>query len=184
MQQEIAVILNQNQQLTKLQEANTLLVYKEEDTLWNVHKEISVHHICDGSLPEVRDNISRLVNELGDCRIIIGTNITGIVYNVLNQAGFVISELQTFHESMLDSIYQEISIELMDLKEGMETNKIVPTRPYETHQKDHYFFDFNLLKGSNSSHTSKSTILPFLNSTTFTQLEILCDHVMPGSMMK
>lgn len=179
MQNEIAVILDKNHNLAKLQEANTLLIYKRQDMLWKVHNEININNMCNGTIPVVRENLSKLIKSLRDCRIIVGNNITGIVYHVFNQEGFIISELNSFQESMLESIYHEISNEMLEMKEEMESSKKSPTRPYETNRKNHYFFDFNLLKNSNASYTSKSTIIPFLNSTTFEQLEIICDHIMP-----
>lgn len=179
MQQEIAVILDKDLQLTRLQDASILLVYKRENMGWIVRKEIPVNNIFAGTLPAIRHNLIKLQAELSDCKIIIGTNITGVVFNVFNQAGFIISELQSFHESMLESIYEQINNELMGMKKERERSNTIPTKPYETDRKDFYFFDFSLLKNSNAPHSSKSTMIPFLNSTPFKQLEIICDHVMP-----
>jgi Fe-only nitrogenase accessory protein AnfO len=179
MQKEIAVILDKDLQLTTYQEVNRIRVYKREGSQWKIHKEILVNDIYNGGLLAIRRHLLSLQTELKDCKIIIGTSITGVVYQVFNQTGFIISELPSFHEAMLDTIYDQINEKLIIQKEDIKENNNIPTKPYETNKKDFYFFDFSLLKNSNIPHSSKSTILPFIKSTSFEQLEIICDHIMP-----
>ncbi len=101
-----------------------------------------------------------------------------MVYNIFNNAGFIISEADDFNETILDGLYSDIQKEADALNTEKALNNI-PTSPVETEIKGNYFFDFSLLKNSTLPYSSKETILPFLNSVRFNRLEILCDHVMP-----
>lgn len=179
MEKEIAVLLDKDMNLTKFAQANLIKIFKREDKIWKVSKEIPVNNVFEGALPKIRQNLFNLQQALGACKIIVGSDMTGIVFNVFDQAGFIISELQSFDETMLETIYMEISNELLSIQTEKEKNSQIPTKPYETDIKGHYYFDFSLLKDSSFAQSSKSTIIPFLNTTPFKQLEIICDHVMP-----
>ena len=178
MQKIIAVILDENNHISEMKEAKKLSVFHKTEQKWSLLLEVMVPDILNGSIADIRIGLGRIIKELKDCRIIVGKSITGLVYNVFNGAGFIISELEEFNIQVLDELYSDIQKELEAVYAEQEASKI-PTAPVETKEKGKYFFDFNLLKHSDLPYTSKSTILPFLNTTTFHQLEILCDHVMP-----
>lgn len=179
MEKEIAVLFSKDMTLSKFEEANVIQIFKREEKLWKVFKEISLSNVFDGALPKIRQNLVHIIKELGACKIIVGSDMTGIVFNVFDQAGFIISELHGFDESMLEDIYMEISNQLQSIQTDIEKNSQIPTKPYETDIKGNYYFDFSRLIDSSMALSSKSTIIPFLNSTPFKQLEIICDHVMP-----
>ncbi len=177
MQKIIAVILDENDHLSELKDAKKLAVYHKTEQKWAKEKEVILPEIYQGSMAEIRRNLDSVIKGL-DCKIIAGKSITGLVYNIFNNAGFIISELDDFNEAILDELYSDILSEIDALNAEKELSN-VPTSPTETEIKGNYFFDFSLLKNSGLSFTSKSTILPFLNSVRFNQLEILSDHVMP-----
>jgi Fe-only nitrogenase accessory protein AnfO len=178
MKKIIAVILDENNHISEMREAKKLSVFQKTEQNWNLLMEVTIPDILNGSIADIRDGLGKVIMELKDCKIIVGKSVTGLVFNIFNGAGFIISELDEFDIQVLDELYSDIQKELEAVYAEQEAARI-PTAPVETGEKGSYFFDFNLLKQSELPYTSKSTILPFLNATTFHQLEILCDHVMP-----
>jgi Fe-only nitrogenase accessory protein AnfO len=178
MQKIIAVILDENDHLSETKDAGKLSVYHKVEQKWTKQKEVILPDIYEGGMADIRKKLDSVIKELNDCKIIAGKSITGLVYNVFNNAGFIISEIDDFNPAILDGLYSDILKEIDALNTEIASAN-VPTSPTETEIKGNYFFDFSLLKNSGLSFTSKSTILPFLNSVHFNQLEILSDHVMP-----
>lgn len=178
MKRLIAVIVNEEELISDMTEANKIILYGKNEQKWTIQKEIEVEDVMDGYMADVRKNLDDIIKELDDCKILLGKSITGLVFNTFNQAGFILSELDEFDDKMLDFLYSDILEEYEEALAEKEANNI-PTAPIETDIKGHYFFDFGLLKNSGSSLSSKDVLRPFLNETPFKQLEIICDHVMP-----
>lgn len=178
MQKAIAVMLDENDRVTEMNNAKKLSVFHKTEQKWVLREEIILPELFNGSLPEIRRGLASVAKEIRDCKLIVGKTITGLVFQVFNSAGFIISETDVFDTAILDNLYSDILKEIDAFQAEQEADKI-PAAPVETEIKGNYFFDFNLLKSSDLPYTSKSTILPFLNSTSFNRLEIICDHVMP-----
>ncbi len=178
MQKTIAVILDENNHLTGITDARKLSVYHKSGEDWTKQKEIILPELFQGGMADIRKKLGGVIGELDDCKIIAGKSVTGLVYNTLSSAGFIIAEIDEFKPAVLDGLYSDILNEINALHREAELSNI-PTAPVETGIKGNYFFDFGLLKNSGLPYSSKTTILPFLNSVRFNQLEILCDHVMP-----
>ncbi len=178
MQKAIAVMLDENDRITEMNNAKKLSVFQKTDQKWILREELILAKLFNGSLTEIRRGLEAVVKEIRDCKLIVGKSITGLVFQVFNRAGFIISETDVFDMAILDNLYSDILKEIDAFQAEQKADKI-PTAPVETEIKGNYFFDFNLLKSSDLPYTSKSTIIPFLNSTSFNQLEIICDHVMP-----
>jgi Fe-only nitrogenase accessory protein AnfO len=178
MQRIIAIIVDENGQITETQNAKNIFVFCKMDQKWSIQKEVQAQNIMVGNMADVRNRLEAIIKELADCKIIFGKSITGLAFNVFNQAGFIISELEEFDEKMLDFLFEDVVDEYESALAEKEAIK-VPTAPTETETKGNYFFDFGSLKNSGSSLSSKEVLRPFLNETPFIQLEIICDHVMP-----
>ncbi len=182
MQKAIAVILDDNERITVMNNAKKISVFYKTEQKWLLREELILPELFNGSLTEIRRGLEAVVKEIRkeirDCKLIVGKSITGLVFQVFNSAGFIISETDVFDMAILDNLYSDILKEIDAFQAEQKADKI-PAAPVETEIKGNYFFDFNLLKSSDLPYTSKSTILPFLNSTSINRLEIICDHVMP-----
>lgn len=187
MEKKIAVIMDQARHIASLQKASEIVVYHYEKDAWEPAKTIVLPGLYEGGMTEIRRKMGEVLKELEDCRIIAGKNISGFIYNILDSAGLILSEMDTFQESELEGLYFCIEEELKNMEKKKEESLSIPTTPVETEVKGNYFFDFSLLKNTGTGHSSKNTIIPFLNTTEFSSLEIVCDHVMPwfeGEMKK
>jgi Fe-only nitrogenase accessory protein AnfO len=179
MEKKIAVFWDKDKNIASPQEAGELTVYNFERGKWYAKEFLDITNLFEGGITSVRNKTLGLVKKLGDCRVIAGKNITGVIYNIFDSEGFIISELTVFTEEELEYLYSQIEEQLKGMEREREEARLIPTAPFETEVKGDYFFDFSLLKNTGTNHSSKSTILPFLNTADYRHLEIICDHVMP-----
>ncbi len=179
MQKIIAVILDEDDRLSEIKDARKLSVYRKSRQSWTKEKEVILPRLYHGGMADIRKNLAGVIKDLDNCKIIAGKSITGLVYNVFNNAGFILSEIDDFDPSVLDGLYSRILKEIDALNDVETELSNIPTAPVETEIKGNYFLDFDLLKNSALPYSSKTALLPFLNSVRFNRLEILCDHVMP-----
>lgn len=179
MDKKIAVIFDEHGRTARFQEADKIVLYSKTGKEWKVEKKLDLKNTISADMQTVRKNLEKILAELSGCNIIVGKGITGLVYQVFNNAGYIISELIEFSTDILEELYQKIIQEMDDIQAEQEKVKEIPKAPIETEEKGSYYFDFSLLKNSDTPYSSKSTIIPFLNSTIFNKLEIICDHIMP-----
>lgn len=179
MEKKIAVFWDKDKNIASLQEAVELTVYSFDRGKWYREESLEITNLFEGGITNIRNKTLELVKKLGDCRVIAGKNITGVIYNIFDSEGFIISELNVFTEEELEYLYSQIEEQLKGMEREREEARLIPTAPFETEVKGDYFFDFSLLKNTGTNHSSKSTILPFLNTADYRHLEIICDHVMP-----
>lgn len=179
MEKKIAVFWDKDKNICSMQEASELAVYSFDKGKWYTEESLDITGLYEGGIARVRNRTIELVKKLGGCRVIAGKNITGVIYNVFDSEGFIISELNVFAENELEYLYSQIEEQFKDMEREREEALLIPTAPSETEEIGDYFFDFSLLKNTGTKYSSKSTILPFLNKTDFRHLEIICDHVMP-----
>ena len=179
MEKKIAVLWDKDKKLASIPEAAELTVYSFDRGKWQAAESLDVTGLFEGGISSVRNRALELVKKLGNCKVIAGRNITGVLYNVFDSEGFIISELNVFTEEGLEYLYSQIAEQLKGMEREREEAMQIPAAPSETEVKGDYFFDFSLLKNTGTNHSSKSTIIPFLNNADYRHLEIICDHVMP-----
>lgn len=124
-------------------------------------------------LKTIRNHFQEIADRLENCRIIVGSSISGLMYKVFSGRDYVILETDTFAPEMLDDIYDK-ALKANEPLKGCE----LPLEPQPTDMPGEYFFDFKQLK-LKYRVTSKETIRPFISKKKFSKLTILCDHRMP-----
>ena len=180
---QIAVILNQMEEVDSFVYGNKIVVYQLDHTKWNKGKEIAIDLLDENhmeSMHYLRRSIKDLIEELQDCNILVGTIITGIPYMLFDHAGFMLCETEHLTEELLHIIWKDYEIAKGD-KDENEKNQIkenYPSVPFET-QCGVYELDMCRLKTSHPEVTSKMALIPFLKKGRFDRLDIYCDHVMP-----
>jgi Fe-only nitrogenase accessory protein AnfO len=123
-------------------------------------------------MSEFRDEIRTLITKLGDCRIIAGSSIDGLAYHILDRMGFHIFEISSLDSATLHGIAQDVA--QADALPEKEDN--LPLAPSAS-SPGIYYLDFIRLQQVHPEISSKRALQPFLQSTPFIQLNVLCSHV-------
>ncbi|SFR58236.1 Fe-only nitrogenase accessory AnfO family protein [Anaeromicropila populeti] len=181
MNGKIAVLFNQENKMTDFSHIAKIKVFEKEQE-WEIKKEFQAgSDLQEGimvSTSAIREQCKKIVEELGDCSILIGTMITGLPFQVLDKQGFILLEAETFTTELLDQVYEDCCVEKDNIVVQEELPD-VPTAPYPLDHQGNFFLDFALLQKVHPEVTSKKALLPFLSNELFQSITIICTHVMP-----
>jgi len=175
MNKEIAVILNDSGQTETIHEASIIKVYSKEKDHWEVINEFPFTLKDLTILKAIRENVLNLVKILDKCKIIVAKKLNGVPNNILDMSGFTIVEVEGNPEEFLDDVLERIEeLELSLISAARE--KELSAGPVSPNDDGYYYINLKELQNKNSGVTSKQALLPFLNNTSFYQLEIICSH--------
>ncbi|WP_054877136.1 Fe-only nitrogenase accessory protein AnfO [Oxobacter pfennigii] len=173
---EIAVLLDKNGDTSSVDDKGIIKIYKRVRGKWTVLKEILFYLDSSSGLRSIRDQISAIIDELGDCRVFVGEKVNGLVYNILEMKGFNSWEFEGKPADFLDYI-QGKETEAESSESPCEAKFPPIPYPVEANQNGYYFMDLKPLQNIKSNVSSKQALLPFLKNTRFYELEIICSHV-------
>lgn len=171
---EIAVFQDISGKTQSFLEPGIIKVYSRHLGKWTVTKEMIFRIDNIGGLKAIRENIINMADTLGDCKVFVGRDIKGMAYNVLDGMGFNTWELEGAPLEFLDFVYEKEEEEA----KADDLEATVSNSPQIIQLKDGtYFLDLKKIQENDVNITSKGILIPFLNSTLFYQLEIICKHI-------
>ncbi|SEW37565.1 Iron only nitrogenase protein AnfO (AnfO_nitrog) [[Clostridium] fimetarium] len=181
----IVVLFDVNDNLTDFYNLSRIRIYKKEDQEFKVIREISDISMDTSNIKSSRESLSKLIEEFGTSKIIVGSQITGIPYHFFAKEGFEIFEAQKFSEELLAQIHEDyienpknnLDSDENDLEKIEIAN--TPIAPFATNEEGDYFLDFTRVQKYRPEITSKKALLPFLSNELYQSLIIVCNHVMP-----
>lgn len=177
MNKDISVVFDSKGNTASIFEPANIVVFSKKEGQWIVEKEIHSQINEKNDFENVRSYIGNLIEKLGKCKIIVGSSITGVPYNMLDRAGFAICEVGCISQGVLDNILANIN-EAYDVNPGNGNEKDkVSLYPVKTDIDGNYFLDFKKLQRVNQSVSSKKAILPFLKNNSFFQLDVIFGHI-------
>jgi Fe-only nitrogenase accessory protein AnfO len=141
---------------------------------WEKQRQVPGNFLdgCAG-LAAAREAMRAFIAALGDCRAIVGRNISGVAYNLLDQSGFRIYEADSLSPGLLD----EIAAEQVRSAENQPVD--APTVPQEGPEPGLYAFNLAAAMAAHPGLTSKKALLPFFERTPFFKLQLYCRHRPP-----
>nr|WP_319487177.1 Fe-only nitrogenase accessory AnfO family protein [uncultured Caproiciproducens sp.] len=171
---KIAVIMNDKNKINSIQEDAIICVFEKQDAVWTVVKNIPINIDYSQELSALREELNQLVEELGDCKIIVGKMVPGLTYHIFDKMGFDIFEVESFHSAILDQILSDVQNKSDQTETGSSS-----AEPVETDVPGVYHLDLIALQNQNPEISSKMALQPFLNSTPFIRLDLVCAHLPP-----
>lgn len=171
----IAVITNDNGETTFIQQSGKIIIYEKHQDKWIPKREIDYTVDIFKGVQGIRESLSEIVKSLGDCRIIVGSEVSGVFYNILDMANFKIWEfdgnIQDFFDYVVENSREEIEV-------GKAENNDV-SGPIEAGEEGCYYLNLIKLQVNKASVSSKQALLPFLLARNFKKLCVVCNHVPP-----
>lgn len=176
MMKKIAVLYDENNQITDVFHINSIVIYHKIDS-WQEYKILSDIAIKISEAGNIRDSIELIIKSLEDCKVIIGTLIVGIPYYILDKNGFIICEAEKFSQALLE----EISMDYLEKKIEVKENEVLnlPKSPRPIDNEGNFFFDFAMVQKNFPEISSKKALLPFFSNELFHSITIVCTHIMP-----
>jgi Fe-only nitrogenase accessory protein AnfO len=175
MNKKIGVYLNKDGETIAINESGVIRVYCKEEGQWGISKVVELDMSTVNGMQALRVKFKELASSLEDCRVIVGRNITGIPYTVLDSMGFNLWEIEGKPEEFLEYVLEKELIEEQEKNEEVEEI----TAPIETDKPGCFHINLKKLQENKSKLSSKQVLMPFLQSSKFYELEIICDHMPP-----
>lgn len=172
---EVAVILDNEGYTSKLTEPGIVTVYEQnrENCSWQPVREKGFSADA-GSLVEIRQKISGLMDFLGGCRVFVAKAASGAVFFELQKSGFSVWEITGRPAEFLDGVIEE---EEAEVKAGNSPVFVIP-EPLEISPKN-YTISIKEVQGKVPGISSKKILQHFIRTGDFERLEVVCDHVPP-----
>lgn len=171
----IAVLENTENSVSSMDNCTHLAVWQRDWSTgkgWRAAKSVSFSLEGCTSLPQIRDELRNLAQLLPDQAAIAGLSISGLAYNELSRMGFCLCELDAFSPDILDALASEILA-------SAQGEVQVPTAPTPTDTPGVYTVNLMEVQAAHPEITSKKALRPFLESTPFVELEVICGHMPP-----
>ncbi|MDP4143492.1 MAG: Fe-only nitrogenase accessory protein AnfO [Bacillota bacterium] len=178
MSKEIAVALDNNGDTSTLYETSVIKVYKKENEQWEAVKEINFEIDNWNDMKLVRQALVSITDKLDSCKIFVGKEISGLPNAILDMAGFTIAEVDGKPEDFLQELLEEVE-QYQESKASAANEKPAEVQPVKVNDQGSYRIDLKQVQEQNPGISSKKALIPFLQNTTFYELEITCGHTPP-----
>lgn len=171
----IAVIVDENDDMTSFETGRALKIFSNENGSWDFEREVPFTIDSRLSPSEIRTQVKSTISEMGDCRIIAGRSVSGLPYNILDRLGFAIFEAEALTAGLLEDIMNELE------QYGKERSSMsdCPTSPVPTEMEGVYFLNLIDLQEKHPEISSKRALQTFIEANLFYQLEVIVSHVPP-----
>ncbi|MEL7655116.1 MAG: Fe-only nitrogenase accessory AnfO family protein [Bacillota bacterium] len=176
MYDKIAVLLDENNQLTSLELSQKTLLYHETINSWEPLREINWQLAAESDIAKIRNNIQILIEQLGDCRIMVSRKLSGVPYHIFNKMEFHIFEADGVASQKL---FRDIIQEIKGVSEKVRPLDSIAQVPVSPQNDGTYYLNLIELQRAFPEVTSKQALKQFLEETPFNKLELICSHMPP-----
>lgn len=154
--------------------ATTVAVYVRDEQNWNEHTRHGFSLTQGAGLAELREQMQGLAANLGPCRIVVGAEDHGAPYGVLDKMGFYICMMDRFEAEALEGVRKGVLAAVQQATRP-QCGMLAGSRPREI-APGRFFLDMCEAKLTDPLFTARESILVFIETTPFDQLQIKCDH--------
>jgi len=126
----------------------------------------------------VRNALKEIVITLGDVKIIVASELSGIAFSIFEGAGYEIFTASGESMVVIDQVKKEIE----------EAEKVIVENPRSANiqlyikrgmNRGDYFLNLIELLAENPNSTTKSVLIPYLKEGDFTRFDVVCGHIPP-----
>jgi len=177
----IAVLLNNNGEMTSWLDNGIVKLYKRTSNEWIELKSLPYSISTSCNIVSLRKNLLELIEKLDDCRIFVAKEVSGLLFSILDSYSFDIYELNGIPDIFLYSIL--ISQEKHQMEKSQKEELLFTSQsankffPEIIDKHGNYTIDLKKLLQADATLTSKKILIPFLEKEKFKSLEVIFDHV-------
>ncbi|WP_455715688.1 Fe-only nitrogenase accessory AnfO family protein [Anaerosporobacter sp.] len=171
------VLADMEGNITDFFHAQKLIIY-EKTMQWVPVDEVKIvntQNMTRSEIENLSQNICTIIKEQ-DSEMLIGTEIVGIPYQILNKNGIIMCETDGISQNIFDEIYDDFYNTFEDEEVQVED---APPYPVCVAEDGFYYFDFDKAMKVHPTLSSKKRLIPFLEQELYTCLTIRCSHIMP-----
>lgn len=173
---EIAVITGIDGRTVPISEPGTVIVYRRVNGTWLAERRLPFSLESDGGLAGLRRRMGDLIAFLGTCRTFVARSASGASFFELEKAECQVFEIAGSPSEFLGTVWLEAKEE-QDAKSPLPAGADIPA-PLEI-SPGKYYISIREIQGKRPEMSSKQVLRTFVQQGTFSELEIICDHVPP-----
>ena len=173
---EIAVITGSDGRTVPISEPGTFIVYRRERGTWLMERRFPFALEADGGLARLRTRTEELIAFLGACRILVAQSASGALFFGLEKAGFSVYEIAGTPAEFLNTVWQDAKEE-QEAKTPLPAGTDIPA-PLEI-APGKFYISIREIQGKRPEVSSKQVLRSFVQQGSFSELEIVCDHMPP-----
>jgi Fe-only nitrogenase accessory protein AnfO len=157
-------------------EPGSLRLFEDVSGTWVCVREVALELGEDMSLSVLKEVLRRAVDGLGDdARVFLARELRGVLRVFLEEFGLRVWKSRgSLDEQLSDAARQER--EVVALQKAADA-RIPRPDPVGDPAEAIYRIDLVALLSEGSCHVSRDVLMPFLETTAFSRLEVVCDHV-------
>jgi len=173
MEREIAVFCGAGGETVPLGDPGKLTVFRRCQGTWLIAREMEFFLAAPQGLQDLRRKMGEMLVFLGECKIFVASEVSGVPYFELEKAGFTVWEYPGDPSECLELICAQEE-EKVALTPQLEQQEVLG--PSE--QTEGYFsISLHEIQSQNAGVSSKQALLPFIRKGEFQVLEIHCGHI-------
>ncbi|NTW75045.1 MAG: Fe-only nitrogenase accessory protein AnfO [Chlorobiaceae bacterium] len=177
----IAMLVDANGNAIPFGKPGTLRLFNHEEHGWKPVMEFTFSMHADQGFAAIRRSILDLAARLGDCRTLLVGPFQGFPRSLLLELGFSVWTVEGAAARYLDQIMQrtaEARAQTHGVPASQDDTLGVPTPSLKKGCcSGVYMIDLIKVQAKGTSHNSKDILLPFFEKSSFSRLDIICDHV-------
>ena len=154
--------------------ASAVAVYVRGENDWSEDKRHVFSLTDGGGLAQLREQMHALAENLGACRIVVGAEDHGAPYGVLDKMGFYICMMDRFEPMALEGVRKGVLAAVQQTTKP-QCGMLPGSRPREI-APGRFFLDMCEAKITDPLFTARESILVFVETKPFVQLQVRCEH--------
>jgi len=172
----IACHVGENGEVVHFFEPGSLRLFEDVSGTWVGVREVALELREDMPLSVLKDALRRAVDELGgDARVFLARELRGVLRVFLEEFGLRVWKSRGPLETQLSDAARQEREEVA--RQEAADAEIPRPDPVGELSEATYRIDLVALLSEGSCHVSRDMLMPFLETTPFSRLEVVCDHV-------
>jgi Fe-only nitrogenase accessory protein AnfO len=167
----IATYLDTNGELGDFFKAGSICVFEKRDGQWEKASAVPLALNANMSLSEMKEMLGKAVHPIAECKVFLIRELRGVFKVFLEDWGFHVWKSIGTLEEQLDQVVQH--------EQSAPQEEPQPIMPQPVDDTESGFYYINLIEQMRSGipHVSREILLPFFDTVSFAQLEIISDHL-------
>ena len=177
---KLSVLTRDGQSIAGIDDCCQVNIYQFEGDAWKAASNFQWQIGELSGMIHVRTGVQGLIEQLGDCRVIIGRKITGMPYHIFDREGFHIFEADSpISSELFDAIQRELTQAATEREEQNSDGQRIHKTPYSLNNDGIYYLNLIELQQAFPEISSKKALRQFLLETPFSELHLVCNHIPP-----
>jgi len=108
MEKKIAVLSDATGAPTTLNQAESVTMYARRESQWQEISNFSCQDFAADTPHDLRILAEAIADEMGEVKVILGSDISGAPYSALHRVGFKICESEAISDEFFDELFEEL----------------------------------------------------------------------------